>query len=103
MAYNWQSFLSLFQKKTRNMYIYIFPFGTKGKKLPFRLEKKKKIPKKIFWSNYIKKFQYYAMFNPKKTKGGGRNLPICQEIARHFSQDHTMFIKFLVFIHKHPI
>ena len=34
--------------------------------------------------------------------GGGRILPIGQEIACHFSQDHTMVTKFLGFIHKHP-
>ena len=34
--------------------------------------------------------------------GGGWNPPIGQEIACHFSQDHTMVTKFLDFIHKHP-
>jgi hypothetical protein len=34
--------------------------------------------------------------------GGGWNPPIGQEIACHFSHDHTMVTKFLDFIHKHP-
>ena len=33
---------------------------------------------------------------------GGWNHPTGQEIACHFSQDHTMVRKFLDFIHKHP-
>ena len=37
-----------------------------------------------------------------KTAGGGRILPGAQEIACHFSQDHTMVTKFLDFIKKHP-
>ena len=41
-------------------------------------------------------------FNPKRPGGGGGILPIGQEIACHFSQDHTMVTKFLGFIHKHP-
>ena len=40
-------------------------------------------------------------FNPKNC-GGGRILPGAQEIACHFSQDHTMVTKFLDFIKKHP-
>ena len=39
--------------------------------------------------------------NPKNC-GGGRILPGAQEIACHFSQDHTMVTKFLDFIKKHP-
>ena len=34
--------------------------------------------------------------------GGGRILPIGQEITYHFSEDHTMVTKFLDFIHKNP-
>ena len=41
-------------------------------------------------------------FNPKNCGGGGRILPRGQEIACHFSQDHTMVTKFLDFIKKHP-
>ena len=37
-----------------------------------------------------------------KDKGGG-NPPIGQDIACHFSQDHTVVTKFLDFIHTHPI
>ena len=37
-----------------------------------------------------------------KDPGGGRILPIGQEIARHFSQDQSRFTKFLDFINKHP-
>ena len=37
-----------------------------------------------------------------KAAGGGRIQPIGQEIACHFSQDHTMVPKFLDFMHKHP-
>jgi len=40
-------------------------------------------------------------FNPKRP-GGGLILPFGQEIACHFSQDHTMVTKFPDFIHKHP-
>ena len=39
--------------------------------------------------------------NPKRP-GEGRNLPIGQEIACHFSQDHTMTTKILDFIHNDP-
>ena len=38
--------------------------------------------------------------NPKRHGGG--NLPIDQDIACHFSQDHTLVTKFLEFILKHP-
>ena len=38
----------------------------------------------------------------KDMRGGGWNHPAGQEIACHFSQDHTMVTKFLDFIHKHP-
>jgi hypothetical protein len=39
--------------------------------------------------------------NPKRP-GEGRNLPIGQEMACHFSQDHTMTTKILDFIHNDP-
>ena len=44
------------------------------------------------------------LINPKRPEVGGvgRILPIGQEIACHFSLDHTMVTKFLDFIHKHP-
>ena len=38
----------------------------------------------------------------KDPGGGGRILPIGQEIACHFSQDHTMVTKILDFINIHP-
>ena len=38
----------------------------------------------------------------KDMGGGGWNHHAGQEIARHFSQEHTMVTKFLEFIHKHP-
>ena len=37
-----------------------------------------------------------------KEAGGGPKVPAGQEIACHFSQDHTMVTKILDFIHKHP-
>ena len=43
------------------------------------------------------------LFNLKRWAGGRLIQPICQEIACHFSQDHTMIAKFLDFINKHPI
>ena len=45
--------------------------------------------------------QTSSNLNPKNC-GGGRILPGAQEIACHFSQDHTMVTKFLDFIKKHP-
>ena len=45
--------------------------------------------------------QHFCLLNPKNC-GGGRILPGAQEIACHFSQDHTMVTKFLDFIKKHP-
>ena len=39
----------------------------------------------------------------KDGRGGRLIQPIRQEIACHFSQDHTMIAKFLDFINKHPI
>ena len=39
--------------------------------------------------------------NPKGG-GGGLKVPAGQEIACHFSQDHTVVTKILDFIHKHP-
>ena len=50
-----------------------------------------------FFSNVMIKF-----FLTLKDMGGGWNHPTGQEIACHFSQDHTMVTKFLDFIHKHP-
>ena len=35
-------------------------------------------------------------------RGGGLKVPAGQEIACHFSQDHTVITKLLDFIHKHP-
>ena len=43
---------------------------------------------------------HITKLNPKRW-GGGLILPGGQEIARHFSQDHTMVTKFLYFIKKH--
>ena len=42
----------------------------------------------------------YFFFNPKGG-GGGLKVPAGQEIACHFSQDHTVVTKILDFIHKH--
>ena len=39
--------------------------------------------------------------NPKGCGGGGAKVPTGQEIACHFSQDHTVVTKILDFIHKH--
>ena len=44
-------------------------------------------------------FKIMNLFNPKNS-GGGRILTGAQEIACHFSQDHTMVTKFLDSIHK---
>ena len=63
-------------------------------------------PKKILdFSQWV--FCLYALAFPlsfvnPKTPGVGRNPPIGQEIACHFSQDHAMVKKILDFIHKHP-
>ena len=62
-----------------------------------------------FWNLHdaILDQQSPALFNPKVPKrcggggGGGGILPIGQEMACHFSQDHAMVIKILDFIHKH--
>ena len=48
-------------------------------------------------------FNYLDIHLTLKLVGGGGILPIGQEIACHFSQDHTMITKFLDFIHTHPI
>ena len=37
-----------------------------------------------------------------KDAGGGAKVPTGQEIACHFSQDHTVVTKVLDFIRKHP-
>ena len=37
----------------------------------------------------------------KDAGGGGAKVPTGQEIACHFSQDHTVVTKILDFIHKH--
>ena len=54
------------------------------------------------FSYKVKLTQYSVLghFNPKGG-GGGLKVPAGQEIACHFSQDHTVVTKILDFIHKH--
>ena len=44
---------------------------------------------------------FYGWSLTLKDMGGGLIQSIAQEIACHFSQEHTMVTKFLEFIHKH--
>ena len=55
------------------------------------------------YDNLLHIFHYLTLTLKDMRGGGGWNPPIGQDIAFHFSQDHTMVTKFLDFIHKHPI
>ena len=68
------------------------PSGTPREFIPERLKNSK--------TNTIKNDVDLTLKDPGE---GGRILPGGQEIACHFSQDHTMVTKFLDFIHKQVV
>ena len=55
-----------------------------------------------WWEENDPTYHFLAIGKTLTLKDPGGILPIGQEIACHFSQDHTMVTKFLDFIHKHP-